>query len=149
MSELTLRDKMKLEALARMELLNTSSLSRAKFLNDVLTKNEVDFDEMIVNENNPLTEEEEKMVRDFENNQNALVFYVIKDVGRWPDGCPFPRYTLLYVSHYEEEWEMDKEDAIKLCKTHPAYVINMEEPSCSEITEFGFLEAAGTIINAT
>lgn len=49
----------------------------------------------------------------------------------------------------EEEYEMDREDAIKRCGTCPAYIVNMEEPDCSEITEFVYQNIEGMIINAS
>lgn len=44
---------------------------------------------------------------------------------------------------------MDREDAIKRCGTCPAYIVNMEEPDCSEITEFVYQNIEGMIINAS
>lgn len=150
MSELSLKDKMKLEALERLELLNASPLSRAKILNDWnLTKNVVDSVQMTVNEYGVITDEEEAMIRNFEKEYDVAVYYVIQDEGIWPDGCTFPRYTFLYIGQNEEEWDMDKEECIIRCKTLPAYVVNMEEPDCSEITEIGYQVVGGTIINVT
>jgi len=96
-----------------------------------------------------ITDEEIKMIKDFENQYGYIVYYLIKDEGLWPDGCTFTRYTMPYVSRNEEEYEMDKEDAIKNCGTCPAYVVNMEDPDCSEITEFRFQNVNGLIINAS
>lgn len=150
MSELSLKDKMKLEALERLELLNASPLSRAKILNDWnLTKNVVDSVQMTVNEYGVITDEEEAMIRNFEKEYDVAVYYVIQDEGIWPDGCTFPRYTLLYIGQNEEEWDMDKEECIIRCKTLPAYVVNMDVPDCSEITEIGYQVVGGTIINVT
>ena len=36
--------------------------------------------------------------------KNNIVYYIIKDDGLWPDGCKFPRYTLLYVDSYIEDY---------------------------------------------
>ena len=129
-------EKMKLEALERLELLKASPLSRAKLLNDwTLTKAVVNWEEYSIDDSEALTDEEREMVNTFEEKYEGAVYYVIQDEGFWPDGCSFPRYTFLYVSQYEDEWEFDKEDCIESCGTAPAYVINMEEPECSEITE--------------
>lgn len=150
MSKLSKKDRMKLEALERLELLGASSLSRAKILNDwQLTKCIVDFTNETVSDGGELTREEEELIKEFENRYGCTVYYVIQDEGMWPDGCMFPRYSFLYVSKYENEWEMDKEDAIKRCRMVPAYVVNMEEPDCSEITEIGYKAVKGSIINIT
>lgn len=66
-----------------------------------------------------------------------------------PDGCTFKRYTMLYVDKYEESYEETKEDAIKRCGTCPAYVMNVDVPECSEITEFAYLNVGGFIVNAS
>ncbi len=55
----------------------------------------------------------------------------------------------------KEEWKLDTmwfeavDDAIKGCRTCPAYVVNMEDPTCSEITAFLFGNVEGLIINAS
>jgi len=141
-------DKMQQEALERLELLNASYLSRVKILNDwQLTKCVVDWDNHTSNDDAELTDEELKMIRDFEEKYEYAVYYVIQDEGVWPDGCTFPRYSLLYVSTYEGDWEFDKDECIKRCGTVPAYVINMEEPDCSEITEIQYGTEEGKISN--
>lgn len=148
MSELTLKDRMKVEALERLELLGASSICRMKILDDwKLTKCVVDFENETVNDQKEITEEELALIRKFEERYEGAVYYVIQDEGMWPDGCKFPRYTFLYVTKYENDWKMDKEECIKRCKTIPAYVINMEEPDCSEITEISYELVEGTIIN--
>ena len=96
-----------------------------------------------------ITDDELKMIKEFENKYGYIVYYLIEDEGVWPDGCTFKRYTMPYVSPNEEEYEMDKEDAIKGCGTCPAYVVNMEDLDCSEITEFMFHNVGGMIINAS
>jgi len=94
-----------------------------------------------------ITDEEIQMIKKMENDFNFVFYYLIEDEGIWPDGCTFKRYTLPYVGKYEEEYEMDKEDSIKACGTCPAYVVNIEDPDCSEVTEFGFRNIEGVIIN--
>lgn len=96
-----------------------------------------------------ITDDEIQMIKDIESKYDFIVYYLIEDEGIWPDGCTFKRYTMPYVGINEEEYEMDKEDAIKRCGTCPAYVVNMEDPDCSEITEFMFHNVGGMIINAS
>lgn len=96
-----------------------------------------------------ITDEEREMIDKIEEEYGFFVYYLIEDEGVWPDGCTFKRYTLPYVSSNEEEYEMDREDAIKRCGTCPAYIVNMEDPDCSEITEFAYQNVEGMIINAS
>lgn len=96
-----------------------------------------------------ITDEELEMIKKIEEKFDFICYYLIQDEGVWPDGCTFDRYTLLYVSKNEEEYEMDKEDAIKGCGTVPVYVINMEDDDCSEITECRFMNVGGLLINAS
>jgi len=85
---------------------------------------------------------------DSEQEKEDLVYYLIQDEGLWPDGCSFPRYTVLYVDKYKDEYEHIKK-YIQMCEIVPAYVINQEATECSEITEIGFRNVSGLIINAT
>ena len=96
-----------------------------------------------------ITDEEREMIDKIEEEYGFFVYYLIEDEGVWPDGCTFKRYTLPYVSSNEEEYEMDREDVIKRCGTCPAYIVNMEDPDCSEITEFVYQNVEGMIVNAS
>lgn len=149
MEELLLKEKMKQEALKRLELLNASATSRERLLNNwQITKCLVDFNNKTLKDKE-LTDEERQYITDFENRYQGIVYYVIQDEGMWPDGSIFERYTLLYVSKYENEWQMEKEGCIKKYKTVPAYVINKEEFKYSELAEIGYAEVAGYIMNVT
>ena len=44
---------------------------------------------------------------------------------------------------------MEHEECIGRCGTCPAYVVNMEDPDCSEITEFVYQNVEGMIVNAS
>lgn len=76
------------------------------------------------------------VVPDFEKENNGLVYHVIKShttIGLM--------YSLLYVSEYEEEWEMDMED---LGTGHAlAYVVNKDMPDCSEFGTIGIEPSIG------
>ena len=48
-------------------------------------------------------------VKEFENEYNALVYHVIHTPARI-DGEVMDMYNFLYVSDYQEEWEMDNND---------------------------------------
>jgi len=138
------------EAVERMELMGTDYQERCS----VLTQRTVEKKIVVNHEERSvrkvaITDEEIQMIRNFENKYGYIVYYLIEDEGLWPDGCTFKRYTMPYVSPNDEEYEMYKEDSIKRCGTCPAYVVNMEEPDCSEITEFAFQNVGGLIINAS
>lgn len=143
-------DAMWFEAVDRLELMNAHYQDRWMILmNRSLDKTIVVDHKAKSVRRVDITEEELQMIKEFEKEYGYIVYYLIKDEGLWPDGCTFTRYTMPYVSTYEEEYEMDKEDAIKSCGTCPAYVVNMECPDCSEITEFRYQNVDGMIINAS
>ena len=143
-------DLMWKEAVERLELMNAHEQERNFVLNQRAVENKivVNHEERSVRRTE-ITEKEIQMIKKFEKEYGYIVYYLIEDEGLWPDGCTFKRYTMPYVSTYEEEYEMDKEDAIELCGTCPAYIVNMEEPDCPEITEFKFQNVGGLIINAS
>lgn len=74
---------------------------------------------------------------------------MIQDEGMWPDGATFPRTTLLYVDQDEESYETVRKECIEDCGTVPAYVINIEDPSCSELTEIKFENVDRLLVNAS
>ena len=101
------------------------------------------------NYNSTHDKEELRMIKQIETDKNIIIYYLIEDEAVWPDGSTFKRYTMPYVYTNEEEYEWTKEDAIKKCGTCPACVVNMEEPDCSEVTEFAYLNVGGFIVNAS
>lgn len=86
-----------------------------------------------------LNEDEQKMVDDFEKENNGLVYHVIKS--RTTIGL---MYALLYVSEYLEEWKMDMEDLEE--GQVLAYVVNMDMPDCSEFGTIGIKPSVGGLI---
>lgn len=85
-----------------------------------------------------LNDGEQKIVDDFEKENNGLVYHVIKShttIGLM--------YALLYVSEYEEEWEMDMEDLGT--GQALAYVVNKDMPDCSEFGTIGIEPSIGGI----
>lgn len=78
-----------------------------------------------------LDDEEKKMVQEFEENHNALVYMVIRSfttLGKMD--------SLLFVSDYPEEWKMDMEDLDNNLAL--AYVVNHDMPDCSEMGSIGW-----------
>lgn len=72
-----------------------------------------------------LDEEQERMVRDWEKETGNLVYHVVRSFTNFGE-----MLTLLYVSKYKEEWEMDiadLKDGVPFC-----YVYNKDMPDCSE-----------------
>lgn len=86
-----------------------------------------------------LDKEQEKMVCDFENEHNALVYHVIHDYTNIGE-----MYSLLFVSKYEEEWEMDLDDLDNGYAL--AYVINKDMPDCSEFGNIGVRPSLGGVM---
>lgn len=143
-------DSMWGEALERLGLMEAHYLERCA----ILTQRAVDKKIVVNHEEKSvrrvdITDDELQMIKEFEDKYGYIVYYLIEDEGLWPDGCTFKRYTMPYVGTNEEDYEMYKEDAIKKCGTCPAYVVNMEDPDCSEITEFMFHNVGGMIINVS
>ena len=77
-----------------------------------------------------------EMVKNFEEEHNALVYMVVRaftDFGKMD--------SLLFVSDYPEEWEMDDEDLSDgIAMT---YTVNYDMPDCSEFGSIGFRLGAG------
>ncbi len=144
------KDVMFFEAVNRLELMNAKPRDRQM----ILTNRALDFkivvnhEEKSVRRDEP-TEEELQMIKNIEAKYNFICYYLIQDEGVWPDGCTFPRYTLLYVGENEDEYEMDREECIKRCGTVPAYIVNMEVPDFSEFTEIKFENVGGNMINVS
>jgi len=74
--------------------------------------------------------EQLQRVRDFENEHNALVYFVIHSYTNLGE-----LESYLYVSDYKEEWQYDREDL----KEHQqlVYVYNADAPWCSELGSIG------------
>lgn len=128
------REQMKDEAVQRMKMLHISSQTIKDFK---------DEDVVNLSENGGflywLDEEEEKMVRDFENESGGIVYHVIKSLTEF--GL---LYSLLYVSTYKSEWNQDREDlknGICLC-----YVKNVDAPWCSEYGSIGISPRIGGLV---
>lgn len=114
-------EKKKQEAINRMKALGIFSETIKQFKGG-----QVSYSEPPLGANYWLDEDQEKIVKDFEEEHNALVYFVIRSY------TEFGKLdALLYVSDYEEEWEMDMEDIYD--EYALAYVYNYDDPYCSEI----------------
>lgn len=115
-------EKKKEEAIKRMKALGIYSETIRQFKNEDL----VSYSEPPLGANYWLDDEQKKVVKEFEEEYNALVYFVIRSYTQFGK-----LDTMLYVSDHKEEWEMDRED-IK-CGYAYAYVYNYDIPEYSEI----------------
>ena len=143
-----MKKTMQKEAVERMQLLGVSEDAIELFKSGSLQKVNVDHRLGVIIHCEP-TAEELQMVKEIEDKYEEMTYYLIMDEGIWPDGCLFPRYTLATVDTNVNDYDFVKDDCIGACKTLPAYIVNMEDPDCSEISEFGYRMVSGTLINIT
>ena len=78
-------------------------------------------------------------VREFEDEHETLVYHVIRTFTEFGE-----LYNFLYVSDYEEEWEMDNADIKDGYAL--AYVWNKDDEWCSEFGSIGVRGKFGGII---
>lgn len=78
-------------------------------------------------------------VKEFEAEYNSLVYHVIHTCTEFGE-----LYTFLYVSDYEEEWELDNADI--RAGYALAYVWNTESDWCSELGSVGVGGLGGGIV---
>jgi hypothetical protein len=116
------RANKKQEAIKRMEVLNIYAETIKQFEEDGL----VSYSVPPIGANYWLTDEQKKVVREFEAEYNALVYFATISVTEFGTLTSF-----LYVSDYEDEWKMDMND-LKHGYVY-AYVYNHDIPEYSEI----------------
>ncbi len=149
MIDKSMREKMRAEALEEMELLKIDSKYISFFKDgELFNKIVVDHENGIISSER-YTEEEKNMIRNIEEENDKLIYYVISDDALWPDGEKFHRYTCLCVSPYEEDWSMVKEECIAQFGTVYAYVVNADDEGASEYCEIPFQNIQGTVINVS
>ena len=86
-----------------------------------------------------LDDEEKEMVKKFEEEWEGVVYHVIKTLSNI--GL---MYSLLYVSKYAKQWEMDQGDIQGGFVF--AYVVNKDMPDCSEFGTIGIRPSFGGVI---
>lgn len=86
-----------------------------------------------------LSEDEKEMVKKWEQEQNSLVYHVVKTNTNF--GL---LYSLLYVSDTEDEWEMESDDVNEL--TPFVYVVNKTEPMFSEFGSITIMPKNGGLV---
>lgn len=129
------RIEKKKEAIKRMEVLDIYSETIRQFEEEGL----VSYSEPPLGTNYWLTEEQRKIVRDFEEEHNALVYFGIRSYTEFGTLDSF-----LFVSKYENEWKLDNND-IKHGYAY-AYVYNYDVPEYSEIGMIGVQPRLGGLV---
>lgn len=114
-------DKKK-EAIKRMEVLDIFGETIRQFEDEGL----ISYSEPPMGTNFWLNDEQEKAVREFEKEYDALVYFGVRAYTEFGTLDAF-----LYVSDYEDEWEMDNGE-LKDGYVY-AYVYNYDVPEFSEI----------------
>lgn len=115
-------EKKKQEAIKRMQTLKIFPQTIQQFKGG-----QVSYSEPPLGANYWLDDEQKEIVKKFEEEHNALVYFVTRSYTEFG-----MLDSLLYVSDYEEEWEMDREDIQDGYAL--AYVYNYDIP---EYSEFG------------
>ena len=125
----------KAEAIKRMKALGIFTQTIQQFAKQGL----VSYSEPPMGANYWLDDEQEQIVKKFEEEYNALVYFAIRSYTEFGQLDSF-----LYVSDYEEEWEMDNEDLEDGYAY--AYVYNYDVPDFSELGSIGVQERFGGLI---
>ena len=143
------RNNMFYEAADRLELMKAAKDDwRGLLFGREVTKVYVKHEEHSVRRDE-ITDDEMQMIRKLEAERNIIIYYMIQDEGQWPDGGAFSRYTFLHVDEYVNDYQMVKEECIVRCGTVPSYVMNLDEPDCSELAEIKYMNVGGLIINVS
>lgn len=128
------RAKQEAEAIERMKLLELYPTVINEFINDkVINKSEH------IGILYWLDEDEKKFVKDFEDENNAVVYHIIKTYTTI--GCML---SIFYVSDEESEWELDREN-IKIGE-QLCYVKNIDDDNCSEFGYIWFKKNCGGLM---
>ena len=131
------REKMKKEGLLRMKKLNLMEDVVKLFKEeDGLYKTEGQKGTLYF-----LNEEEKKAVKEVEEQFEGLVYHVIKTFTEFGT-----LLNMLYVSQYDEEWEMDRADIGDGIVF--AYVKNLDAEYCSEFGSIGVKPMIGGVVRA-
>lgn len=118
---ITTRSEMRTEAVSRLEMWGVLPVVIDDFLNGTLNKSEDNGILFYLND------EEKKLVREFEEKSGGIVYHCVLSnttIGQM--------LSLLYVSRYKEEWDVDNID-IKEASYTIARVENLTHPELSEL----------------
>ena len=129
------REKKKEEAIQRMKELGIINGAIKQFKDDDI----VMVSEPPIGGLYWLDDEQKKIVDDFEKENDALVFMVVKAFTNFGN-----MLSLLFISDYEEEWEMDRDDIKD--NIVMSYTINETAPELSEFGSIGVKRVGGGLI---
>lgn len=133
------RENKKTEAINRMKALDLFDPCIKAFKN----RDEVQLSEMTGGLYEFSRDEElNAKIKEFEEEYNALVYHVIHTYTSFGE-----MYSFLYVSDYEEEWEMDNEDIQD--NYAMSYVWNKDYPDFSEFGSIGIRQKFGGLVRVS
>ena len=89
-----------------------------------------------------VNDEEQKLINDFEEKHDALVYHMIHNVFEFGE-C----YTMLYVSKDKSEWEADRHDIEDGYAF--VYVKNVDDDFCSEFGTVGIRPSIGGLVRVS
>lgn len=127
------REQQKVEAIDRMRRLGVIGDAIKQFQHD---------DMVMVSEQGILywlDEDQQKMVKEFEDEYGALVFMVIHNHTEFGE-----LLSMLYISRDKDVWEYDRED-LKQGYAY-AYVKNLDDETCSECGMIGVANRFGGLV---
>ena len=125
----------KAEAIKRMKALGIFPQTIQQFKRENL----VSYSEPPMGANYWLDDEQKAIVKEFEQEHNALVYFATRSYTKFGKLDSF-----LFVSDYEEEWEMDNEDIKDGYAL--AYIYNYDVPDFSEIGSIMVKERFGGLV---
>lgn len=128
------REKQKAEAIERMKLLELCPQVVSEFKKKELIYKSEFFGILYW-----LDEDEKKIVKDFEDKTNSVVYHIVKSCT--PLGCML---SIFFVSDDEYEWQLNKEcmkNGVQLC-----YVKNMDINEWSEYGYISFQKISGGLM---
>lgn len=125
----------KAEAIKRMKALGIFDETIRQFEKENL----VSYSEPPMGANYWLDDDQKKFIKEFEEEYNALVYFVIRSYTQFGK-----LDSILYVSDYEEEWEMDNADIKDGYAL--AYVHNYDMEDCSEFGSIGVQGRFGGLV---
>ena len=126
-------EEVRVEALRRMKKLKIHKNVLEEFVNGTLNESENGGCLYWLNEN------EKKIVEQFEEDHKAVVYHVIHQLTNIGE-----LYSLLYVSHDDEEWEASNKDLDN--GEALVYVYNHSFPDCSEFGYVGIRPQIGGLV---
>lgn len=130
------RENKKAEAIKRMKMLDLYN----PYIKAFEKKDEIFLSEMTGGVYEISNEDELKAkIKEFEAEYNALVYHIIHTFTEFGE-----LYSFLYISDYEDEWEMENEDIADGYSL--AYVWNKTDEWCSEFGSIGVRGKFGGIV---